>query len=86
MLRGLGPGRRRAGTRTVLEAQHTVAAQGIQLHGGTGFTWEHGAHLYFKRATADSLLFGPVQLLRPHAEETAGVFAPCGGPSGGVAG
>ncbi|MER7108462.1 acyl-CoA dehydrogenase family protein [Streptomyces sp. NPDC000229] len=58
-----------------LEAQHTVTAEGIQLHGGIGFTWEHEAHLYFKRATADGLLFGPVHRLRAHAAETAGVFA-----------
>ena len=32
----------------------------IQLHGGIGFTWEHEAHLYFKRAAGDELLFGPV--------------------------
>ena len=30
----------------------------IQIHGGMGFTWEHPAHLYFKRATSDALLFG----------------------------
>ncbi|HEX9978165.1 MAG TPA: acyl-CoA dehydrogenase, partial [Acidimicrobiia bacterium] len=27
-------------------------------HGGIGFTWEHDAHLYFKRAKTDELLFG----------------------------
>ena len=36
---------------------HT-AAQNIQIHGGIGFTWEHDAHLYFKRAKASQLLFG----------------------------
>jgi alkylation response protein AidB-like acyl-CoA dehydrogenase len=30
----------------------------IQLHGGIGFTWEHPAHLYLKRAKADSIGFG----------------------------
>lgn len=30
----------------------------IQLHGGIGFTWEHDAHLYFKRARAIQTLFG----------------------------
>ena len=29
----------------------------IQLHGGIGFTWEHDAHLYFKRARSTSTLF-----------------------------
>jgi alkylation response protein AidB-like acyl-CoA dehydrogenase len=28
------------------------------VHGGVGFTWEHDAHLYFKRARASATLFG----------------------------
>ncbi|HEX2795324.1 MAG TPA: acyl-CoA dehydrogenase [Croceicoccus sp.] len=35
-----------------------VAGNMIQLHGGIGFTWEHDAHLYFKRARAISTLLG----------------------------
>jgi alkylation response protein AidB-like acyl-CoA dehydrogenase len=35
-----------------------VAADNIQIHGGIGFTWEHPAHLYFKRAKADETLLG----------------------------
>ncbi len=38
-------------------AAYAVTAESIQLHGGIGFTWEHDAHLYFKRATANRLLF-----------------------------
>jgi alkylation response protein AidB-like acyl-CoA dehydrogenase len=34
------------------------AAENIQIHGGIGFTWEHGAHLYFKRAKAAEVLLG----------------------------
>ena len=34
------------------------AAEMIQIHGGIGFTWEHPAHLYFKRAKATENLFG----------------------------
>jgi alkylation response protein AidB-like acyl-CoA dehydrogenase len=34
------------------------AGESIQLHGGIGFTWEHSAHLYFKRAKSSQLLFG----------------------------
>ena len=30
----------------------------VQLHGGIGFTWEHHAHLYFKRARASAILLG----------------------------
>ena len=35
-----------------------VASEGVQMHGGIGFTWEHRAHLYLKRATLDRALFG----------------------------
>jgi len=34
------------------------AGHAIQLHGGIGFTWEHDAHLYFKRARANLSLMG----------------------------
>jgi alkylation response protein AidB-like acyl-CoA dehydrogenase len=34
------------------------ATSNIQVHGGIGFTWEHSAHLYLKRAKSSSLLFG----------------------------
>ncbi|MFJ8534148.1 acyl-CoA dehydrogenase family protein [Streptomyces sp. NPDC093591] len=57
-----------------LEALRTASAEGIQLHGGIGFTWEHEAHLYFKRAAGDELLFGPVHRLRAHAADTARLF------------
>ena len=40
------------------DAAWHAAAESIQLHGGIGFTWEHDAHLYFKRATTTRLLFG----------------------------
>ncbi|MFF2792715.1 acyl-CoA dehydrogenase family protein [Streptomyces sp. NPDC058049] len=58
-----------------LEALRMTAGEAIQLHGGIGFTWEHDAHLYFKRAAADELLFGPVHRLRAHAADRAGLFA-----------
>jgi len=35
-----------------------AAQEAVQLHGGIGFTWEHPAHLYLKRAKADSIAFG----------------------------
>jgi alkylation response protein AidB-like acyl-CoA dehydrogenase len=40
------------------EAYFHCAAENIQIHGGIGFTWEHDAHLYLKRAKTDELLFG----------------------------
>ncbi|MET8134458.1 acyl-CoA dehydrogenase family protein [Streptomyces sp. NPDC005251] len=57
-----------------LESLRTAASEGIQLHGGIGFTWEHDAHLYFKRASGDELLFGPVHRLRAHAADVARLF------------
>ncbi|MEU9997853.1 acyl-CoA dehydrogenase family protein [Streptomyces sp. NPDC050848] len=57
-----------------LEALRTAAGETIQLHGGIGFTWEHEAHLYFKRATADELLFGPARRLRERAAQVTGLF------------
>ena len=41
------------------EAFNTVAAEGIQLHGGIAITWEHDMQLYFKRAHGSSQLLGP---------------------------
>jgi alkylation response protein AidB-like acyl-CoA dehydrogenase len=35
-----------------------VAGQGIQLHGGIGFTWDHDMHLYYKRAMSSDAAFG----------------------------
>jgi alkylation response protein AidB-like acyl-CoA dehydrogenase len=40
------------------EAAVTAAQECVQLHGGIGFTWEHPAHLYLKRAKAASVAFG----------------------------
>ncbi|MGB3444520.1 MAG: acyl-CoA dehydrogenase family protein [Actinophytocola sp.] len=51
---------RTAATATVwcTEAFSQVAAEMIQLHGGVAITWEHDAHLYFKRAHGNTHLFG----------------------------
>ncbi|HVW42166.1 MAG TPA: acyl-CoA dehydrogenase family protein [Amycolatopsis sp.] len=35
-----------------------IAYDNIQAHGGIGFTWEHPAYLYFRRAKSNALLFG----------------------------
>lgn len=35
-----------------------AAEECVQLHGGIGFTWEHPAHLFLKRAKADAIIFG----------------------------
>ncbi len=36
----------------------SAATETVQVHGGIGFTWEHDAHLYFRRARADAALLG----------------------------
>jgi alkylation response protein AidB-like acyl-CoA dehydrogenase len=49
-----------------------VAAEMIQLHGGIGFTWEHSAHRYLKRAKTTQLILGsPAELRRLVAERAA---------------
>ncbi|GIX48760.1 MAG: acyl-CoA dehydrogenase [Candidatus Tectimicrobiota bacterium] len=40
------------------DAYRNVAGEGIQVHGGIGFTWEHDMHLYFKRAKFCEFMFG----------------------------
>jgi alkylation response protein AidB-like acyl-CoA dehydrogenase len=40
------------------ETYFHCAAENIQIHGGIGFTWEHHAHLYFKRAKSSELFLG----------------------------
>ena len=40
------------------DAYFHAAAENIQIHGGIGFTWEHPAHLYFKRAKSSELFLG----------------------------
>jgi alkylation response protein AidB-like acyl-CoA dehydrogenase len=42
----------------VSDAYRKVAGDGIQVHGGVGFTWEHDMHLYFKRAKASEVTLG----------------------------
>ncbi len=46
-----------------------IAADAIQVHGGIGFTWEHQAHLYFKRATTDAALLGTAEQHRSRVAE-----------------
>jgi alkylation response protein AidB-like acyl-CoA dehydrogenase len=52
-----------------------VAGEMIQLHGGIGFTWEHEAHLYFKRAKSSQLLLGPASALRAEIGREAGLVS-----------
>jgi alkylation response protein AidB-like acyl-CoA dehydrogenase len=40
------------------DCQRLLAQEGIQLHGGIGYTWEHDMHLYVKRVKSGEALFG----------------------------
>jgi alkylation response protein AidB-like acyl-CoA dehydrogenase len=42
----------------VSECQRLVVGEGLQLHGGIGYTWEHDLHFLLKRAKAGDVLFG----------------------------
>ena len=58
---GDDPGRARAchvAKAAAGEAARRILKDGIQIHGGIGYTWEHDLHLYLRRATADEYLFG----------------------------
>ena len=40
------------------DAIERIAQEGIQIHGGIGYTWEHDMHLYVRRAKSDALILG----------------------------
>jgi alkylation response protein AidB-like acyl-CoA dehydrogenase len=52
-----------------------AAQETIQLHGGIGFTWEHPAHLFLKRAKADSIGFGTADAHRASLARLANLQA-----------
>jgi alkylation response protein AidB-like acyl-CoA dehydrogenase len=53
------------------EAYFHVAASNIQVHGGIGFTWEHDAHLYYRRAKSAEVMLGTPA---SHREVVAGLL------------
>ncbi|HUD80971.1 MAG TPA: acyl-CoA dehydrogenase family protein [Streptosporangiaceae bacterium] len=56
-----------------------AAQEMVQLHGGIGFTWEHPAHLFLKRAKADSIGFGTADAHRASLARLANLPAPAAG-------
>jgi acyl-CoA dehydrogenase len=50
-----------------------AATECVQIHGGVGFTWEHSAHLYLKRAVADRVLLGDPGTQRRRLADLAGL-------------
>ena len=55
-----------------------AAQETIQLHGGIGFTWEHPAHLFLKRAKADSIAYGTADAHRASLAVLANLPLPGG--------
>jgi alkylation response protein AidB-like acyl-CoA dehydrogenase len=60
------------------ECQHLVVGDGLQLHGGIGFTWEHDLHFLLKRAKVGDSLFGNALRHRAILAERLGLTAPAG--------
>lgn len=54
------------------DSYNAVAAEAIQLHGGIGFTWEHEAHLYFRRARYDAAFLGDAAIHRERVAQQLG--------------
>jgi len=55
------------------DAYFHSAAENIQIHGGIGFTWEHNAHLYFKRAKSSEILLGDATYHRELLAQRIGI-------------
>ncbi|HEX7521716.1 MAG TPA: acyl-CoA dehydrogenase family protein [Acidimicrobiia bacterium] len=55
------------------DAYFHAAAETIQIHGGIGFTWEHDAHLYFKRAKSSEILLGDATYHRELLAQRIGI-------------
>jgi alkylation response protein AidB-like acyl-CoA dehydrogenase len=55
------------------DCQRLLAKEGIQIHGGIGYTWEHDMHLYVKRAKSLEPLFGSSATHRAHIADLLGV-------------
>jgi alkylation response protein AidB-like acyl-CoA dehydrogenase len=55
------------------ECQRLLSKEGIQIHGGIGYTWEHDMHLYVKRAKSLEPLFGSSSTHRSRIADLLGV-------------
>src|SRR5436190_17739222 len=60
------------------EAAVLCAKEGLQLHGGIGFTWEHDLHLFVRRVYADEHLLGTTEW---HHDRLADLLMPSTPPS-----
>ncbi len=57
----------------VSDAYFHCTAENIQIHGGIGFTWEHDAHLYFKRAKSSEIFLGDATYHRELLAQRIGI-------------
>jgi alkylation response protein AidB-like acyl-CoA dehydrogenase len=57
------------------ECQRLVVGEGLQLHGGIGFTWEHDLHFWLKRAKVGDALFGNAAAHRAALAQMLGLAA-----------
>ena len=55
------------------DCQRLLGKEGIQIHGGVGYTWEHDMHLYVKRAKSLEPLFGSAMTHRARIADLLGV-------------
>jgi alkylation response protein AidB-like acyl-CoA dehydrogenase len=55
------------------DAFFKAARDNIQVHGGIGFTWEHDAHLYYRRAKSSELMFGDAPYHRELLAQRLGI-------------
>ena len=55
------------------DAARFAVEETIQLHGGIGFTWDHDAHLYFRRVKSSALLLGDDAFLQQRIGEALGI-------------
>lgn len=56
------------------DCQRLIVQDGLQLHGGIGFTWENDLHLYLKRAKSGDFLFGSARHHRAAVARLMGVW------------
>jgi alkylation response protein AidB-like acyl-CoA dehydrogenase len=60
---------------TAIETYQAGSGHSIQLHGGIGFTWEHDAHLFFKRARSAATILGTTDQSRDRLARQIGFSA-----------
>jgi alkylation response protein AidB-like acyl-CoA dehydrogenase len=55
------------------DAAHRIGKEGIQVHGGIGYTWEHDMHLYVRRLQSSAALFGGAPYHRQRIADALGL-------------